>query len=169
MTNNALDRITGVFFIFLGGLVALGAWLMPRFENQGAEIYQAPGLTPGFLGIGLAVCGLILAVRSARDDANDKTYWEATFGNPVHRKRILAALALTLSYGALLFGTVPYVIATFLFVFAFVVTFERILIPHGTTPKIPLWGSLTIAAALAAATSFGTYFIFKTLFLVQLP
>ncbi|WP_156477473.1 hypothetical protein [Falsihalocynthiibacter arcticus] len=46
MNNSSLDRISGVFFTLLGALVFAGAWAMPRFEAQGAPIYQAPVSPP---------------------------------------------------------------------------------------------------------------------------
>ena len=140
---------------------------MPQFETQGASIYQAPGLTPGLLGLGLALCGLILALRTAREDAEETTFWSTVAGTPANRKRALAALALTLIYGAVLFGKVPYLLATFLFVFAFVVVFEVILKAEGSTRRPA--SSIVVALILGVTTSFGSQYIFQTLFLVQLP
>jgi putative tricarboxylic transport membrane protein len=167
MSNHALDRLTGIFFVFLGFAVVAGAWAMPRFEAQGAPAYQSPGLTPGLLGLALAGCGLILALRGKREDGAEHTYWNTVIGTPVNRNRAVAALALTLIYGAVLFGNVPYVLATFLFVFAFVCTFEIILKPEGSTRR-PL-PSLIAAALLGLVTSFGSQYVFQTLFLVRLP
>jgi len=168
LTNHALDRLSGLVFFCLGALVVLGAWRMPRFEAQ-ASIYQAPGLTPGLLGLGLAVCGLILVFRGKRADADDRTYWDAVLGDVQNRRRAIAALALTLSYGGLLFGLIPYFAATFLFVFAFVTVFE-IALPAAEPKATPRpYRSIAIAALLAAIVSFSTHYVFETLFLVQLP
>lgn len=167
MTNRTLDRLSGIVFAILGVLVMLGSWTMPRFEAQGVPVYQAPGLTPGFLGLGLALAGLVLAVRTGRPDARETHYWDQVIGTPANRKRALAALVLTLLYGAVLFGNIPYILATFLFVFAFVVTFEIVLKPAGSTRRaIP---SALVALVLALVTSFGSAYVFRSLFLVQLP
>lgn len=167
MTNRTLDRISGLVFLALGTLVMLGAWAMPRFEAQGAQLYQSPGLTPGVLGLALAICGLILAFRRARADSGETSYWTSVIGTPANRKRAFAALALTLIYGAVLFGNVPYIVATFLFVFAFVVTFEIVLKPEESSRRIV--PSLVAALLLGLAASFGSQYVFQTLFLIQLP
>lgn len=168
MTNSSLDKATGLFFIVLGLVVTYGAWQMPRFENQGAEVYQVPGLTPGILGLGLAICGLLLAVRPARTGTTDSSFWSTVMGSPPNRRRALAALVLTIGYGGVLFGNVPFVLATFLFVFAFVVTFELWLRPQGKLRPNGLHAMLA-AGALAAVTSLGCQFVFETLFLIRLP
>lgn len=167
MTNHTLDRLSGLVFVAFGFAVAFGAWAMPRFEAQGAPAYQSPGLTPGLLGLALAACGLILALRPAGENGAERTYWTEVIGTPANRKRALAALALTLMYGAILFGNVPYVLATFAFVFAFVVTFEIILKPEDSRRRAR--PSLIAAALLALLTSLGSQYVFQTLFLVQLP
>lgn len=167
MTNHALDRVSGFIFVVLGLGVMAGAWAMPRFEAQGAPAYQSPGLTPGILGLALALCGLILALRPMQADGAERTYWTTVIGTPANRNRAIAALALTLIYGAVLFGNVPFVWATFAFVFAFVVTFELVLKPEGSTRRpVP---SLIAASSLALITSLGSQYLFQTLFLVQLP
>lgn len=167
MTNRRLDRLSGIVFVILGVFVMLGSWAMPRFEAQDVPVYQAPGLTPGLLGLGLALSGLILAVRTGRSDAGETHYWDQVTGTPANRKRAIAALALTLLYGGVLFGNTPYVLATFLFVLAFVVTFEILLKPADSTRRtVP---SALVALTLALVTSFGSAYVFRTLFLVQLP
>ena len=169
MTNGALDRISGLIFLICGIVVTFGAWQMPRFENQSAHIYQAPGLTPGLLGIGLAICGLILALRQPRDDAQERDYWDTILGNPTNRARAIGALILTLGYAAGLFGNMNFALATFFFVFAFIALFELVLRPQNeeTPPNMPR--TLLIAAVIAAITGFGCQYVFETLFLVRLP
>lgn len=141
---------------------------MPRFENQGAQIYQAPGLTPGLLGLGLAICGLLLVIRPAKATSSENSFWANVMGSRANRRRALAALVLTVGYGGILFGSVPFVIATFLFVFAFVVTFELLLRPEDKT-RPNLLPVILVAGALGIATSFGCQFVFEKLFLIRLP
>lgn len=167
MNNHALDRLTGIFFVALGLAVVAGSWVMPRFEAQGASPYLAPGLTPGLIGIALGICGLILALRTKREDGAERSYWNTVIGTASNRNRAFAALALTLVYGAVLFGNVHFVLATFLFVFAFVCTFEVILKSEGSTHRVI--STLIAAALLALVTSFGSYYVFQNLFLVRLP
>lgn len=170
MNNKAIDRITGVVFFIIGALVAYGAWVMPRFENVQAKAFEVPGLTPGLLGCALSFCGLILALRPNSYQADNDNFWREVAGSPVHRKRALAALGLTLGYGVFLFGSVPYVVATFIFVFAFIVIFEIILRPSDVLEKRPsTYRVLAVAALIAVLVSVVTYYVFQTLFLVRLP
>jgi len=170
MTNHRLDRIAGLVFALLGTWVVYGAWHMPRFENRGAQIYETPGFTPGLLGCALAICGLILAFRPTGPGGESRAYWNEVMGSPVTRSRALAALGLTLGYGAVLFGSVPYLIATFMFIFCFVCMFELILIPvdkpRGSTSILRVLG---VAGVIALVVAFATQYVFQTLFLIQLP
>lgn len=170
MSNLILDRLSGLFFTLLGCLVLVGALQMPRYAERGAAIYETPGFTPGLLGIALAMCGVILILRPAGKAAQDFSFWNEVMGQAITRKRALAALVLTLGYGAVLFGSVPYLIATFVFVFSFICTFELLLIPADrpresiNAPRV-----LIIATVLALLVSFATRYIFQSLFLIQLP
>ncbi|KAJ55861.1 hypothetical protein ACMU_08805 [Actibacterium mucosum KCTC 23349] len=139
---------------------------MPRFEDQGAPVYQAPGLTPGLLGVALAVSGAILALRRGRDGAQTTTFWQNVFGAPQSRRRAGAAVVLTVIYGAVLFGNTPYLVATFLFVTAFVLVFEIGLNSQNRTKGVVR--SVIVAIVLGVVTSLGTRFLFETLFLIQL-
>lgn len=167
MKNGTLDRLSGVIFVLLGLAVLAGALAMPRFESRGAFLYQAPGLTPAILGAALALSGLIMVLRRPAAGADDSTVWDEIFGDPVNRRRALAALALTILYGAVLFGWLPFVPATGVFIFAFVVTFERLL-PEGDALP-PATRTLSVAALLAIAAAFGIHFVFQSVLLVQLP
>ncbi|MEP0521095.1 MAG: tripartite tricarboxylate transporter TctB family protein [Hyphomicrobiales bacterium] len=170
MTNRLLDRLSGVFFLFLGGLVIYGALQMPRFEERGTSIYETPGFTPGFLGCALAICGLILIVRPARRDAEGMSFWNEVMGSSITRRRALAAFAMTLGYGAFLFGSVPFLIATFIFVFGFICVFELVLIPSDRPrDAIQVPRVLAVATGLAVFVSYLTRYVFQNLFLVQLP
>lgn len=167
MTNKSLDRVSGLIFAALGALVILGSLNMPRFEAQGAHAYQAPGLTPGLLGLALAFSGLFLAFRPAGDQGQKTTFWDTIVGSPVNRKRAAVALVLTLGYAGGLFGNAPFALATFLFVFAFIVTFEILLKPEGSSPRVGV--TLIAAGVIGLLASFGSQYAFQTLFLIQLP
>lgn len=67
MTDQRVDKVTGIFFILLGIAVVGASLAMPDFQEQGASVYEAPGLKPALLGFALAVSGLLLAFRRAGD------------------------------------------------------------------------------------------------------
>lgn len=165
MTNHSLDRLFGGFFFLLGLLVVLGAYGMPRFLERGASLYEAPGLTPGLLGVALAVSGLLLVLRRSRTDGASTSAWEGLVGDPATFRRVATALALTGAYALVLFGRVPFLYATCAFVFLFVLLFDWFAGGSGgISPKKTL-----MAAAMGAATGFGAQYLFQTVFLVQLP
>ncbi len=170
MTNGQLDRIAGIIFACLGALIVYGAWDMPRFLERGASVYEAPGLTPGLVGFGLMICGLLLAFRRNGPQSAEKTQWDEIAGSPVNRRRAGIAVALTLLYATALFGHVTYILATALFVFGFIVIFE--LLP-GIVAKRPdkklLATTLATAVSIALVTGFATKFLFQDVFLIQLP
>ena len=161
-------------FLFSLVLVALGlgtlfeSWRMPRFGNLGVHPMTAPGLTPGLLGIIIALMGAVLLARSIAAGG-----WRLS-GEPAPeqagerrsaRRRLGLALLLCLGYAGGLVGRIPFWLATAIFMFAFVVLFEwRVDTPH----RRRLHGLLA-AAALAAATAVGVTLLFEDIFLVRLP
>ena len=169
MTNQQLDRISGVIFTSIGILTFVGAWLMPRFTQQGASLYEAPGLTPGFLGIGMSICGLLLATRRVGKNAEMTNFWDHILGSSINRRRAILAILLTCGYAGVLFGNIPFIPATILFVFAFIVVFEW---PSRKAAGVVSRHAIrTIMAALVIAVviGFATKFLFQDLFLIQLP
>lgn len=162
MTDQRIDKISGVFF-FLLGVAVLGASLaMPDFHEQGASAYEAPGLTPALLGAALAVSGLLLALRRPKGESTDSL---PDLRSPESRRRILLAIVLTLFYALGLLGRVPFIAATAVFVFSFALSFEHLI--DKDTSKLPK--RVAIAALLAAVVSFSIAFLFQDLFLIQLP
>jgi putative tricarboxylic transport membrane protein len=51
------DRVTGLFLVGLGSLSAYGGWLLPPVPGQPV----GPNVFPLLIGIGLAICGLMIA------------------------------------------------------------------------------------------------------------
>lgn len=162
------DFVTGLVFFALGIVTLIESLRMPRFEHLGVNPYSAPGVVPGALGVILALLGGVLAVRAARaggfrlgaDIVRGSSLWR----QPSVR-RFALAFAMTFVYAALLVGTLPFWLATGLFVFSFIAAFEW---PTHKTRKARLRG-LAIAGAEAAVVAAGVSFVFSELFLVTLP
>jgi putative tricarboxylic transport membrane protein len=51
------DRVTGLFLVGLGSAAAYGGWLLPPVPGQPV----GPNVFPLVIGIGLALCGLMIA------------------------------------------------------------------------------------------------------------
>ena len=63
------DAIWGALLVLLGGALLIHVQGFPRIPGQ----QIGPGLFPGILGVGLAVCGLLLIVRGIRLRVADRT------------------------------------------------------------------------------------------------
>ena len=176
------DRVTAIILILFGGAVVFESWRMPRFESIGGTIHNAPGLVPGMLGAIIVVMGGLMLARTFMKraaEAADATVAAATTaveGAPADGdkhvehpsagyRRFAWILGLSLVYAAGLVGRVPFWLATFLFVFASIVVFER---GGYKTQRLATKG-LIIAAVIAGATAFAVPFVFERIFLVNLP
>lgn len=159
------DLVAAIVFIILGALILYGSWTMPRLEARRVLPMTVPGLVPGMLSVGLIICGVLLAIRSLR--ARAEGGWQALTSGLVSEgaRRVLAVLFHVLVYTLVLVGTLPFWLATAIFVFAFIVTFEVWITPR---PR-PLLPSVAWALALAVVTSAAVTYVFERLFLVRLP
>ena len=156
------DLLAGLAFLALGiGALALSLE-MPRFEERNINPYTVPGLVPGALGLIIAILGAVLAGRSIRAGA----FRPAAPGGPVDRtaaRQVGLTLVLTLGYAGLLVGRLPFWLATFLFVLAFVVVFEWRAAASARLRRV------AFAALYATLLSATVTYVFQEIFLVRLP
>jgi hypothetical protein len=155
-------------WILIGGAILVGGFTMDRLERQHINPYTAPGLVPALLGIGIAILGSILLVRSVRRGGL------AAVGDgrpPADGGRLALALGLCIVYAAGLVGRtlvgfhVPFWLATALFVFVSILAFEwRDLRARGGLAR-----GIAVAAACAIGTAAGVTIVFQEVFLVRLP
>jgi Tripartite tricarboxylate transporter TctB family len=160
------DFITGLVLILLGVAVVWASLDMPRFEERNIDPYTAPGLVPGVLGAIILALGAILFVRAAHA-GGWRLAWPAAqrpTGDPGVR-RLALSIALCLVYAGGLVGTVPFWLATFLFITAFVILFEWPL----ATDRAERARRLAFAPLLAAVIAVGVTVLFQYVFLVRLP
>ncbi|MEJ1161825.1 tripartite tricarboxylate transporter TctB family protein [Prosthecomicrobium sp. N25] len=158
------DLWTGLALALLGLATAEESWRMPRLEERGIDPWTAPGIVPGVLGAALAVLGVVLALRAAKEvRAAPAARPVRIFGEGDARRRFLVALALNLVYACLLVGRIPYAAATAVYVFAFMAVF-------GLEPRRPgVLARLAVFGLVTAAATAGVIYLFETLFLVRLP
>lgn len=148
-----VDLASAAAWIAVGAAIVAGAWNMDRLERYGATFYSAPGLVPGLLGMVILGLGMLLGLRALRAGAlqsGPATRWG--WGNTP------AVLALCLVYAVGLIGRVPYWLATFIFVTAFIMAFEY-----------PARRRMAWAPVYGAATSLIVTYLFEFVFLVRLP
>jgi hypothetical protein len=164
-TTARADLWSALGWIGLGGAIVAGAWRMDRLERLNVNPYTAPGLVPGLLGIGIALMGVILLVRSLRARG-----WRAA--PPVDPMpalpwgRLALALALCLGFAAGLLGRgLPFWLTSGLFVFLAVLAFDG---PRRRAEGEAGRGVL-VALAVAAGAAAGITLVFQEVFLVRLP
>jgi hypothetical protein len=151
-----VDLVSAAAWIAVAAAIVYASWTMDRLERHGATFYSAPGLVPGLLGAVLLVLGVVLALRAVREGA-----LRAGGINPSLRQGwagTALVLALCLGYAVGLVGRVPFWLATFLFVTAFIATFEY-----------PSLRRMAIAPLYAAGTAVIVTYLFESVFLVRLP
>ena len=188
------DLFASLILIAFGAVVSFESWRMPRFESIGGSAYSAPGLVPGILGAVIALFGAIMLMRylvnrkapAATEprvpvadatleelvpDADDRALSQdiaVTVGEGLEQPsdaRMLWALGLSVVFAAIMVGRMPFWVATFLFVFSFIVVFER----RTYTDSRKTTMGILIAAAIAGAAAFAVPFVFEEVFLVNLP
>lgn len=162
------DLLAALVLLALSAGVILESLGMPRYEERAVNPFSVPGLVPGVLGLALlALAGVLLARSLAalrRGAAPGGAVAPGLLGVAGGLDAALLAL-LTLGYGGLLVGRLPFRLATFLFVFLFIAAFERSL---PATPRQRA-GRLLFALAEAAVVALGVAWVFEDVFLVRLP
>lgn len=164
------DLLTSLVLIALGVGVLVESMRMPRFEHLGINPYTVPGLVPGFLGAVLAVFGIVMLARTvgAWQRAGEVPA-VAGEDQPGSMPRLLVTLGLTVGYGALLVGRLPFWLATFVFVLSFLLVFEwrsEFTAPARRTALLGYAATSVLQAVLVAAV---VTFVFQRVFLVTLP
>jgi Tripartite tricarboxylate transporter TctB family len=160
------DLVSGLILALLGLAVIFASLDMPRFEERNVEPYTAPGLVPGVLGAIILVLAAVLALRAALAGG-----WRLSLSGVTSSakdpgaRRLVLAVALCLIYAGGLVGTLPFWLATFLFITAFVILFEWPL----ATDRPDRLRRLAIAPLLAAVTAAAVTLLFQHVFLVRLP
>ena len=168
------DLLTSLVLIALGSGVLVESLRMPRYERLGVNPYTVPGLVPGALGIVIAVFGFILLARTVvawrRGHAvPGDTAAAAGTPEPGSAPRVVLTLALTLGYGGLLIGRMPFAGATFAFVLAFLLAFQwtpALLAGARRGPLLRYVGTSLLQAGLVAVI---VTYVFERIFLVRLP
>jgi Tripartite tricarboxylate transporter TctB family len=160
------DFVTGLVLALLGAAVLWASLDMPRFEERDADPYTVPGLVPGALGAIILVLGAVLVVRAAWAGGWRSGAAAATGGwREPGVRRLALSIALCLIYAAGLVGTLPFWLATFVFVTAFVTVFEWPL----ATSRADRLRRLAFAPLLGAVTAAAVTLLFQHVFLVRLP
>lgn len=156
------DSITAIVLMMLGIATAFESWRMPRFTEVGSSIWASPGIVPGLLGIALFIMAAILFLRTRTSVANKEA---VQVGGPGSFLRIAIVVGFCVFYAGVLVSRVPFWLATFLFVFAFITVFE-LFEPEARRKWII---RVAMAVVIAALTSGIVSYVFSNIFFVRLP
>lgn len=151
------DRVTGLFLVGLGGLSAYGGWLLPPVPGQPV----GPNVFPLVIGIGLALCGLMIAFGIGHTFEEEEELVPFEAGQPIAaqpRGRLYALRAL-LPPALLLF----YVVVVDRI--GFIPTAALIVLATSTA----LGARLKLSIPLAMLAPIGIHLIFAKLLRVPLP
>jgi putative tricarboxylic transport membrane protein len=159
------DLVTSILLVVIGIWVFYISYEMPRLEARRVHPTTIPGLVPMILGVGLALCGALLALRSYRVPAAGGWRGLVDLVKTMTFARVSAAFALVCIFTLGLVGWLPFWAAAMLFICAFVITFELVL----TDAPEPVMRSLVWTLITAVGAGGGIYYLFANVFLVRLP
>ena len=162
------DFLTGIGLISLSLYVIIESWQMPRLEHLKVHPLSVPGIVPAFIGMVLLIFGTVLVIRSIRRGGHRLGFsyegFRRMLSNPGNQRLLLTAI-LCIGYAGFLIGTLPYWLATGLFVFLFIILFEWERGMNVARRK----KCLISAALIAILSSAAITLVFERLFLVALP
>jgi hypothetical protein len=164
-TSPQADFISALLWLAFSLALIWGSWTMDRLEGQHINPYTAPGLVPGLLGLGIAIMGVLLLLRSMRAGGHHRAV-AAVAPSQINRGRLWLGLALCLGYGALLVGRgLPFWLSTAIFVTAAIVLFQW----SERRSRGELGRGVAVALACGLGTAAAVTLVFQEIFLVRLP
>ena len=162
------DFVVSILLMLFSLWIIAHALQMPRFEDVGANPFSVPGIVPGLLGTVVFFLSLTIFIRSLRQKGYRLGLGRAALAGFLEdpgTRRMLLTTVLCVIYGLALVGRINYYLATFLFVFGFLLIFLHRASP---APSARL-GLLLAALVQATLTSALVGAVFRYLFLVDLP
>ena len=151
------DRVTGLFLVGLGGAAAYGGWLLPPVPGQPV----GPNVFPLVIGIGLALCGLMIAfgIGHTFEEEEELVPLEGGQQAAAQPRSRLYGLRVLLPPALLIF----YVVAVDRI--GFIPTAAMIVLATSTA----LGARLKLSIPLAIVAPIGIHLIFAKLLRVPLP
>ena len=160
---NRGDLLGAGVFAAAGAAILIASVRMDRLTERGIEVWSAPGLTPGVIGLLMIVLSLVLgwqALRAPAEGPDDEA------ADPGALRQGLLALVLCVAFAGITLGHgTPFVIEGAIFIFVFITLFSwREWRAAGRVAR-----GLMQAAAVAVGASVFISWLFESVFLVRLP
>lgn len=162
------DFVTSIFLTLFGLFILIVSLKMPRFEEHNVNPYSVPGILPAFLGAIITLLGIVLLIRSIRQRGYLLGIGKkevVVFFSDESSRRIFLTLIISLIYGLVFLGRIPFYLATGIFVFAFVMIFEYRFEESFAGQRKKVLIALVMAVLVSAIVTA----VFRYLFLVNLP
>jgi len=161
------DFYTAIILMAFGITATVMALRMPTDFGRGSDLHSAPGVVPVLLGSIITILSLIMLLRSIVRAKGQVGISSASFGAFIKDTttiRIASTITLCLLYFFLL-GNLPFMLLTFLFVFAFIIFFEI-----DRTVSIKSQIKIFVKAAIVGVcSSVAITMLFEQVFFVRLP
>jgi putative tricarboxylic transport membrane protein len=149
------DRVTGLFLVGLGSISAYGGSLLPPVPGQPV----GPNVFPLVIGIGIAICGLMIAFGIGHTFEEEEEIIPLEGGEAAAPKNAFYGLRALLPPALLMF----YVLAADRL--GFIITAALIVLATSTA----LGARLKLSVPLALLAPIGIHLIFAKLLRVPLP
>jgi len=154
------DRLAALVLFALGAAMTYGGYVMDRLEIRQIHPASIPGLVPMILGLALMLCAVLLALGA------DKAHDPDAPAPDVAWRDVFVALGFCCLYALGMVGTLPFGVATAIFVAVFSGWFLWPDAEAGTGPRLRVAAGVVIFGALVATA---TSTLFQYGFLVRLP
>lgn len=178
------DFITSVLLMALSAFVIIESLRMPRLEHRNINPYTIPGIVPAILGVIMGVLSITLFFRAMRHGgyrlskhtseaassastgaAGEGSVQKVGFWHKPETLRVLLTVGFCLLYAIILVGWAWYPVATFLYVFGFIVIFEYDRTKRPGEQK----RTYILAGVEALLTAVLVSVVFRYVFLIRLP
>jgi hypothetical protein len=149
------DLVTSVILLLFSGFVFFEAFkLVSKTLEKGKDWYTSAGLFPLIVSVCLALCALLLLLRAWKDGARLDFMNAPGFKAMVDNKEVRVATIIIGWLAIYIFGllkVLPYWLATFVFLFVFMLCFKKITLKSIITMLI-----ISVCATVALTYGFGT-------------
>ena len=160
---NRGDLLGAGVFAAAGAAILIASVRMDRLTERGIEVWSAPGLTPGVIGLLMIVLSLVLgwqALRAPAEGPGDEA------ADPGALRQGLLALVLCVAFAGITLGHgTPFVIEGAIFIFVFTTLFSWT--EWRATGRVARGLAQTLAVAVCASAFIS--WLFESVFLVRLP
>lgn len=162
------DFVTSLVLLTFSVAVILLSLDMPRLEHRDINPWTVPGIVPGIIGGVIGLMSLVLLGRSLGQGGFRLGLTREKIEETLKKPQFLRAsvtILFCLFYAFGLIGILPYPVATFLFVFIFIVLFE-----YNRAEPAQRQGKMFLKAFVEALlVSAAVSSLFAYVFLVRLP